>query len=112
MPKLAARVGDNHQKPGGGGPILQGCPSVIIAGQMAARIGDRAQCGPGVDTIAEGEKTVIIGGSPASRIGDAHACGGKIVSGCPSVVIGSDKRVICLSSAAQTGAMMIETVVE
>jgi uncharacterized Zn-binding protein involved in type VI secretion len=88
MGKPAARLGDAHIKPGGGGPILQGCPTVIIAGQPAARVGDKAICGPGVDAIAAGAPGVIIAGKAAARLGDAHACGGKIISGCPTVIIG------------------------
>jgi uncharacterized Zn-binding protein involved in type VI secretion len=30
----------------------------------------------------------LIGGKPAARIGDATAHGGKIVMGCPTVIIG------------------------
>lgn len=91
MAKNAARIGDMHVKPNGGGPILEGCATVIIGGKPAARMGDKAQCGPGTDAIAEGAPGVIINGKPAARLGDAHACGGKIVSGCGTVIIGNQR---------------------
>lgn len=46
-------------------------------------------CPPGIpDPIVQGSPTVIIGKMPASRITDSCAHGGKIVSGCPTVLIG------------------------
>ena len=116
MAKNAARIGDMHVNPGGGGPILEGCASVIIGGQPAARVGDKAQCGSGTDTIAQGAPAVIIAGKAASRLGDAHTCGGKIVNGCATVIIGNYKGsaalklrkadccIECLLKALKTGA--------
>ncbi|WP_338846228.1 PAAR domain-containing protein [Massilia sp. W12] len=88
MGKPAARIGDMHVRPGGGGPIVEGCVTVIIAGMPAARTGDKAVCAPGMDVVGPGAPGVIIGGKMAARMGDSHACGGKIVSGCPTVIIG------------------------
>ncbi|MGH8079152.1 MAG: PAAR domain-containing protein [Lysobacter sp.] len=95
----AARLGDMHvcpmvtpgvpPVPHVGGPILPACcPTVLVGGQPAARIGDMAVCIGPPDVIAQGSATVMIGGMPAARIGDATAHGGKIVQGCPTVMIG------------------------
>jgi uncharacterized Zn-binding protein involved in type VI secretion len=95
----AARVGDMHMcpmvTPGTppiphvGGPIMPpGCPTVLIGFMPAARVGDMATCVGPPDTIAMGSTTVIIGNMPAARIGDTTAHGGKIVMGCPTVIIG------------------------
>jgi len=99
MPAPAARLGDMHacplSTPGTppiphvGGPILPVCcPTVLIGGQPAARVGDIALCVGPPDTIAMGSTSVLIGGQPAARIGDQCLHGGKIVAGCPTVIIG------------------------
>lgn len=115
MGQPAARIGDMHTcpqregtKPHKGGPILEGCGSVIIGGQPAARVGDKAQCNGPVDIIAKGEPSVIIGGRPAARLGDQTAHGGVIVAGCATVLIGPPPQGRCMKQAAQSGAMFVE----
>ncbi len=72
-----------------GGPITgPGAPSVIIGGLPAARVGDMAVCVGPPDTIAMGSATVITSGMPQARIADTCAHGGKIVAGCPTVIVG------------------------
>ena len=71
-----------------GGPVMIGCPTVLIGGQPAARVGDMCVCVGPPDVIAMGSFTVMIGGQPAARIGDLTAHGGTIVMGCPTVNIG------------------------
>lgn len=71
-----------------GGPIIMGCPTVIIGGMPAARVGDTAVCVGPPDVIAKGSVSVIIGGMPAARMGDQTAHGGIIVQGFPTVMIG------------------------
>ena len=74
MGQPAARLGDMHAcplsdgpKPHVGGPVLPPCcPTVLVGGQPAARVGDMATCASAPDTM--------------------H--GGKIVAGCPTVLIG------------------------
>ncbi len=96
MPRSpAARITDNHVCPATtgpiphvGGPIVQGCQSVLIGGVPAARVGDAATCVGPTDLIRMGSLTVLIGGKPAARIGDLCAHGGAIVQGCPTVLIG------------------------
>ena len=92
----AARVTDMHVcpmvtglVPHVGGPILPpgGIP-VLIGGMPAARVGDMATCVGPPDVIALGSFTVLIRGQPAARLGDTTAHGGKIVIGCPTVLIG------------------------
>ena len=94
----AARVSDMHTCPMAtpgtppvphvGGPILAGCPTVLVGGLPAARIGDQAMCVGPPDVIAVGSATVMIGGPPAARMGDATVHGGVITVGCPTVMIG------------------------
>jgi len=94
----AARIGDMHvcpmvtpglpPIPHVGGPIVMGCPTVLIGGMPAARVGDMATCVGPPDTIAMGSTTVLIGNMPAARVGDMTAHGGSIVIGCPTVMIG------------------------
>jgi uncharacterized Zn-binding protein involved in type VI secretion len=92
----AARVGDMHvcpmvtgTVPHVGGPVLPpGCPTVLIGFMPAARVGDMATCAGPPDVIVQGSATVMIGGKPAARMGDTTAHGGKIVIGCPTVIIG------------------------
>lgn len=71
-----------------GGPIIMGCPLVLIAGMPAARVGDMAICVGPPDTIAMGSFTVMIGGMPAARLGDMTTHGGAVSVGCPMVMIG------------------------
>ena len=72
-----------------GGPILPaGEPTVLIGFMPAARVGDMLVCVGPPDTIASGSGTVLIGNKLAARLGDPTSHGGKIVLGCPTVLIG------------------------
>ena len=94
----AARIGDMHvcplatpgtpPVPHVGGPIVMGCPTVLIGGAPASRVGDPAVCVGPPDSIAVGSFTVLIGGQPAARLGDMTAHGGNVVVGFPTVMIG------------------------
>lgn len=94
----AARIGDMHTcplfnpglppPPHVGGPVIVGCPNVLIGGSPAARVGDTCMCMGPPDMVAMGSTTVFIGGMPAARMGDSTAHGGVIVAGCPTVLIG------------------------
>ena len=92
----AARLTDPHVcpmvtgiVPHVGGPITgPGAPTVLIGGMPAAVVGDVCVCTGPPDTIAMGSGTVLIGGKPAARLGDTTVHGGKIVMGCPTVLIG------------------------
>lgn len=95
MGKPGARVGDYHtcpmvtsKKPHVGGPVAQGNPTVLVGGMPAATIGDMCVCCGPPDAIAQGEPTVLIGGKPAATMGGSTVHGGKIVAGCPTVMIG------------------------
>lgn len=96
MSKPAARISDMHVcpqvvpkcSPHVGGPIAVGSANVIIGGMPAARAGDMAVCSGPSDSIAQGSPTVLINGKPAARMGDSTAHGGKIVVGCPTVLLG------------------------
>lgn len=113
-----ARIGDTHACPlHGGGPIATGFPTVLVGKRPASRISDIATCPPGIpDPIVMGSPTVLIGNMPASRITDSCAHGGAIVTGCPTVLIGTAgggggmaatgapaKSEICLRRAAASG---------
>lgn len=92
----AARISDMHTcpmvNPGPvphvGGPIVAGCPTVLIGFMPAARIGDSCVCVGPPDVIVMGSSSVLIGNMPAARMGDSTAHGGAIVAGCPTVMIG------------------------
>ena len=91
----AARITDMHVcpmvtgvVPHVGGPISKGEPTVLIAMMPAARVGDLCVCVGPPDTIAMGSSSVMIGNMPAARLGDSTVHGGKIVVGCPTVMIG------------------------
>ncbi len=94
----AARISDMHTCPmvtpavvpipHVGGPIVTGCPTVLIGFLPAARILDTATCVGPPDIIVKGSSTVLIGFMCAARIGDTTAHGGVIVMGCPTVMIG------------------------
>ena len=71
-----------------GGPIAAASANVIIGGMPAARVGDMAICCCPPDSIAQGSSSVMINGKPAARMGDSTSHGGKIVVGCPTVLIG------------------------
>jgi uncharacterized Zn-binding protein involved in type VI secretion len=93
----AARVGDAHRcwhvepVPHVGGPIMEGCETVVIEEENAARVGDTAWCNGGsYDKITGGEPTVFIGAKPAARAGDATD-GGSITSGSATVFIGRSR---------------------
>ena len=95
MGKPAARIGDMHvcpkvtsKVPHIGGPKELGAFTVLIGGAPAARAGDMAICIGPPDKVAAGSSSVIISGKPAARLGDSSGHGGKIVVGCPTVLIG------------------------
>ncbi|HAW21474.1 MAG TPA: type VI secretion protein [Flavobacteriales bacterium] len=97
---IAARITDFHvcnqqtPTPAGpiphvGGPVLgPGCATVMIGGLPAAVVGDKCLCIGPPDSITKGSSKVKIGGKAAVRMGDATAHGGKIMGGCPTVMIG------------------------
>ena len=95
----ASRITDMHtcpmQTPGippiphVGGPVIgPGIPTVLIGGLPAAVLGDNCTCAGPPDSIVKGSSTVMIGGKPAARIGDTTAHGGRLVLGCPTVMVG------------------------
>ena len=91
----AARATDMHVcpmmtvlVPHVGGPILPGCPTVLIGSLPAARATDPCVCVGPPDTLLPGSATVLIGSLPAARLGDPTAHGGSIVAGCPTVLVG------------------------
>ena len=92
----ASRITDMHVcpmvtvlVPHVGGPILPpGAVTVLIGGLPAARVGDMAVCVGPPDSIVLGSFTVFTMKMPQARIGDTTAHGGKIVLGCPTVLVG------------------------
>lgn len=96
MGKPAARIGDMHvcpkvnpgPVPHVGGPVAIGQPNVLIGNMPAAREGDMCVCVGPPDKIAKGSSSVLIGGKPAARMGDPTSHGGRVVIGCPTVLIG------------------------
>lgn len=96
MGKPAARISDMHvcpkmnpgPSPHVGGPIVLGSGNVLIGNMPAARVGDMAICIGPPDKVSTGSSGVQINGKAAARMGDSTAHGGKIVVGCPTVLIG------------------------
>ena len=92
----ASRITDMHvcpmttgPVPHVGGPILSpGAPTVIIGGLPSATLGSMCVCVGPPDSIVAGSATVMLSNKPAARLGDSTAHGGKIVLGCPTVLIG------------------------
>ena len=95
----AARITDLHvcpiQTPGIipiphiGGPIIgPGAATVLIGGLPAAVEGDMCVCIGAPDKISKGSATVTFEGKAAARMGDTTAHGGKLLSMCPTVLIG------------------------
>ena len=54
-------------------------------------------CGPS-DTISQGEPSVVIGNQDSARYGDPTVHGGKLVAGCPTVIIGSSAQAEALKT--------------
>ena len=102
----AARITDMHVcpkvEPGPvphvGGPTISGEGTVLIGFMPAARVGDSLVCCGPPDTISKGEPSVKIGHKEAARFGDATSHGGKLVSGCPTVIIGSSAQAETLKT--------------
>jgi len=95
MGRPAARLGDMHVCPAVsgniphvGGPIIDGCASVLVGKRPSARITDKAVCVGPIDRIVMGSKSVMICGNLAARLGDRCAHGGRVVVGTPTVLIG------------------------
>ncbi len=92
----ASRITDMHVcpmvtgiVPHVGGPILPpGAVTVLIGGLPAARVTDMATCVGPPDVIVLGSFTVFTMKMPQARLGDTTAHGGKIVLGCPTVLVG------------------------
>lgn len=92
----ASRIGDMHvcpmvtgTVPHVGGPVVvPGAPTVIIGGMPAATVGSMCVCVGPPDSVAKGSTTVMLSKKPAARLGDSTAHGGKLVVGCPTVLIG------------------------
>lgn len=74
-----------------GGPII-GPPSgkpVLIGGLPAATVGMNCICvGPPDVTLVGRGATVLVNGRPIVCMGDPTVHGGRIVAGCPTVLIG------------------------
>ena len=112
----AARIIDMHTCPAVnpgpvphvGGPVTSGAAQVFIAFQPAARQGDSLVCVGPQDMISKGESSVLIEGQPAARLGDSTAHGGVVVSGCPTVLIGSSSQAATLRAAAKQGTPFCE----
>lgn len=107
----AARITDLHTCPKPahvGGPITSGAATVLIGHKPAARVSDTAICVPATDSIAAGAFNVIVENHPAARIGDPTVHGAVIVTGCPTVIIGTTPQSFALTGAAGNGTPICE----
>jgi uncharacterized Zn-binding protein involved in type VI secretion len=86
----AARLLDLHACPVHGGGVVQapGVPTVLVGSMVAATQGSTCVCIGPPNAIIGGSTTVKIGNMAAARVGDDTAHGGKIIKGCPTVLIG------------------------
>lgn len=85
-----------------GGPIIGPCSqNVIICGLPAARVTDKSQCVGPTDLIIKGSINVLINGLMAARIGDPTVHGGKIITGCPTVLIGEKAPSVPLTLGSE-----------
>jgi uncharacterized Zn-binding protein involved in type VI secretion len=77
-------------KPHVGGPlVITGKRTVYIGGLPAAVEGDTCTClGPPPNRVKEGSDSVLINGKAACRMGDGTTHGGRVITGCPVVLIG------------------------
>ncbi|MFO0553108.1 MAG: PAAR domain-containing protein [Polyangiaceae bacterium] len=112
----AARITDMHTcpmvNPGPvphvGGPKVSGSHNVITGYMPQGRVGDTLICVPATDKVAMGSPTVIVNNKQAARLGDPTAHGGKLVSGCPTVIIGESGQGSTLRGAAADGTPFCE----
>jgi uncharacterized Zn-binding protein involved in type VI secretion/histone H3/H4 len=112
----AARIGDMHvcpmvnpgPVPHVGGPESSGSPDVIVGYMPQGRVGDTLVCVPAVDSIAMGSPTVLVNNRPAARLGDPTVHGGKLVAGCPTVIIGESGQGATLAAASAAGTPFCE----
>lgn len=103
----AARITDLHTCPlHYGGPVITGENTVLIGYMPAARKTDMLICMGIFDQIRKGEPTVKIGHLDAARIGDPTDVG-VVITGCPTVLIGSDNVCDCLKKAADAGTAFV-----
>jgi uncharacterized Zn-binding protein involved in type VI secretion len=90
----AARIGDNHTcpmttpAPHVGGPINNGCSSVLTENLPQAIISAMATCVGPLDVVTSAASTVHIEGMFAARMTDMTAHGGTVVVGAATVLIG------------------------
>lgn len=72
-----------------GGPIIQSSAVTVLIGMLpAATVSSLVTCIGPPDTIIMGSTSVLIGKLPAARMADTTAHGGKIILGCPTVLVG------------------------
>ncbi|APR79314.1 Hypothetical protein A7982_04661 [Minicystis rosea] len=108
MPQ-AARISDLHicQAHSAPVPIVTGARTVKIGFMPAARVTDTCACPPRAE-IVEGSSNVFIEGEEAARLGDETNPKGVVVTGFPTVFIGSTPEVDALFDAAKTGVPFLD----
>lgn len=73
-----------------GGPIITPAPTTVLVGGLpVAGVGSTCVCVGPPDVITPNGNKVFFGGTQAAKMGDSTAHGGKIVMGCPQVLIGA-----------------------
>lgn len=87
----------------GGGAVTRACTSVLVGFLPQARLGDEVKCQGSDIRIASGAMNVIIGGRPAARIGDKTLHAGSLITGFPTVLIGTSPALNALFAAAEAG---------
>lgn len=99
----AARITDLHTcvtHPPVPLPVIEGATTVNIGFSPAARLGDKCAC-PANAKIVSGAPTVFIENKMAVRIGDLTFPPGVVLTGFPTVNIGTSAQAAVLLAAAQ-----------
>lgn len=77
-------------------PLVEGEPTVTVAGQPLARVGHRyaphgcPDHAPHDATLAAGASHASLTGRAIGRVGDPVSCGGTVMEGCPTVAVGDN----------------------
>lgn len=73
-----------------GGPIIPPCAVTVLTGGLPqARVTDMSTCVGPPAMIVTGAWTVLVVNQPAARMGDTTSHGGSIITGLPTVLIGT-----------------------
>lgn len=84
---FVSRIGDTNA---GGGKVLTGAPTVLVAGRPAAQL--FSAISPHwkkhyVSSVSSASPRVLAGGKPVARITSSNTCGHPLITGCTNVIV-------------------------